>query len=261
MNCSQVRQHLLSSDRPDQPAAAVAAHLAGCPACRAYRHRLVRLEQDLPRLAVPPSRPPVQLLEQILRAPAGKQIVIPPASLHANPDATRAGGRQKLALAFALAAALAVFAVGWWAWPRLDFPAQRPTRTDPYLAALDNKLKDARTPQERVVRLADLADDFMKEARDSRDDVRHLNELAGRFDRLGGDLHRCALQVPRAERRKVLGEVSERLRTIDSEASRLEAWAEREQRPHSAQVYRRIARSVRATRGQLDELVREAVRT
>src|SRR5207253_107670 len=102
-----------TSERPEQPAPVVVTHLAGCSACRGWHRRLVQVEQDIPRLPVPPSRPPAAFLEQLLNGPSPGKLISPPFLLRPDPDAVRAGGRQKLALAFALAASLVVFVLGW----------------------------------------------------------------------------------------------------------------------------------------------------
>jgi hypothetical protein len=253
MNCTTVRQHLLASERPDQPGPAVARHLGTCSACRGWQRRLVQLERDIPRLPVPASRPPAGLLEQVLHGPGPSQLIEPPFRLRIDPDATRAGGRQKLALAFALAASLVVFALGWWAWPRHEQPRISPVVAD-YRHQRDTHLAKARTPAERVSGMADLADQFMEKARASRDRPGQLADLAVHFELLGQDLRETALQVPPTRRAAVLRPIAKRLGEIESTASRLAAAWDREHRD-SARSLRRIAAAARKADRRLSEMV------
>src|SRR5262245_11527045 len=118
MNCDITRRRLLAAERPDAPDAAVRQHLAGCPSCRGLQRRVVEVEQSLPLLPVPPPSGPAATLQLVLRAPFEPSLPVPiQAPRPPSPWGPRTVGRQKVAVAFALAAALAVFAVGWWAWP------------------------------------------------------------------------------------------------------------------------------------------------
>jgi hypothetical protein len=162
MKCSTFRNRLLAWDHPDRPPADARAHLDACAACRDWQRRLVRLERQLPRLPVPPSAAKGRVIRQILTAPLAPQR---------SPSApsARDRGLQKLSLAFALAAALALFTVGWWAWQfegQGPAPARRPAG-DPLLASLlqrDLRLAVAGSARQRVETLADLADDLHGEA-------------------------------------------------------------------------------------------------
>jgi hypothetical protein len=216
MNCVMARRHLLGSERPARPAATLAAHLANCPACRTLQRRLVRLEQNIPRLPVPVSRPPTGLLEQVLCAP---KLVKPPTHL-APPADPREAGRQKLALSFALAAALAVFALCWWAWPHKSHPPDSPIRLA-YVQELNRKLQSAREPRQCVERLAELAEE--KLANVEQADPAQLDVLIKHIDWLmRHDLPHHAGQVPLGDRAAVLKPVVEgRLRNLESKIGHL----------------------------------------
>src|SRR3954465_14591209 len=54
MNCDVTRRRLLAAERPERPPLEAKRHLAGCPACRAWHHALVDLEQQVPALPAPP---------------------------------------------------------------------------------------------------------------------------------------------------------------------------------------------------------------
>ena len=257
MTCTTVRQHLLASERPDQPAPAMAAHLSGCSACRGWHRRLVRLEQDIPRLAVPPSRPPASFLEQLRHAPRPGQLISPPFRLRPNPDAVREGGRQKVALAFALAASLLVFALGWWAWPRQDEAPRPAPEVVRYQERLGRQLATARTPRERVVGMAGMAEQILKDAREQPTQADRVAELAFHFELLGRDLHGDALRVSPAERAVCLRGVAARLRRLESDASKLAVeWAV--EHAASARSLKRIAAAARETDRKLSALVGHA---
>jgi hypothetical protein len=256
MNCTTVRQHLLASERPDRPVPVLAAHLAGCPVCRSWHRRLVRLEQDIPHLPVPPSSPPAALLERVLHGPPPGQLIAPTYTLRANPDAVREGGRQKLALAFAMAASLVVFALGWWAWPRQEAVQPISPRLVRYLQDRNIYQEKARTPQERVVRLADLADKYMKEASGNKTRPEQLADLAFCFEQLGRNLLEYAEEVPDTDR-AVLLRVSARLSQLESTATQLAVEWETGHRA-SARSLRQIAAVARDVDLKLMKLARRA---
>jgi hypothetical protein len=131
------------------------------------------------------------------------------------------GGRQKLALAFSLAASLAIFAVGWWAWPQLP-PARPVVLAEGYTRERDARIAKAATPAARAGALADLADEWFAEARQKPDDPARLAVLAGRFDRLvHEDLMRQVRLVAPGEQQRLAADLRRRLGHVESEAARL----------------------------------------
>ena len=238
MNCSTLRRNRLAADHPSTLPPLEARHLAECPACSSWHGRLVRLEQHLPSVPVPACPVPPDLLAQI-RTPslrlAGR--VHHPRNLQ--------GGRQKLALAFSLAASLAIFAVGWWAWPQ--FPPARPVAAvaDGYQKQLNAKIAGLTTPAARAGALADLADDWLAEARRKPDDSARLAVLAVYFERLvREDLMHHVHQVSPGERRLLAEGLIARLGHVESEASRLAVeWQGRH--TNSVAALQRIAASAR----------------
>jgi hypothetical protein len=240
MNCSTLRRNLLSRECPEALGTAEARHLADCPGCRVWHRRLVRLEQLLPLVAVPPCPVPSSLLE--LRPGSAGRVLVP------APPSGRSrkleGSRQKLALAFSLAASLAVFTLGWWAWPALP-PQARPVAADPYVTQRDQRVTRLATPSLRAAALADLADDFLAEVRLKGNDPARVGVLAGHFDRLvREDLFVQVQLVAPADRRAVASSLSRRLGQVESEASRLAVeWEKRHTRCVAS--LRRIAASAR----------------
>ncbi len=257
MSCQTVRERLLASECPDQPATEQARHLAGCADCRVWLRRLALLEQQLPLIPVPTSAPPPALLEMLCASPANA-IVRTPVLLH--PVRPRAeGARQKLALAISLAASLALFAIGWWAWPHLQTPVASsrkpsPTKREIIDALLAPRFEQAQTPRERVTVVEKLADQFFGDAREHPEDPTRVEGSAQRFCMLmQDDLPRFAREVPgpdRAELKDVVGRLGE----IESEASRLAAeW--RGKHAASARSLEQIAAAAREAQSRLRELV------
>ena len=251
MNCSTLRRNLLAAECPSQPSPSDEGHLAACPACSAWHGRLVRLERRLPAIPVPVCPVPQDLLSQ-LRSPSIRfPGAVRPFGHPRNPQ----GGRQKLALAFSLAASLSVFAVGWWAWPQLG--ADRPVAAvaESYQEKLDNKLANAFTPAARAGALADLAEDWLAEARQKPHDAARLAVLAGHFDRMvHGDLMNHVRQVSPGERHLLASKLALRLGGLESEASRLAVeWQYRH--ADSVVSLRRIAASAREADRRLRLLI------
>lgn len=260
MNCAAVRHTLLASERPDRPGPDESDHLRTCPACRDWLARLTRLEQQIRRLPAPDVPPPADLFAWIDQATADPpRLIVPLPSLRTPPPTRSEGARQKLALAFSLAATLALFTLGWWAWPHHTQPAD-PAGTpvaaaDAYQLRRTQRLRQAHTPRERVGVVVDLADECLAEARllGPRPDA--VARLADQYDRLiEWDLVRLAADLPPADRPIVLAPLGERLRRTESEASRLAAeW----DAPHAASAasVRRIATTARDADRRLRLLV------
>lgn len=233
MNCAPVRQQLLASERPDRPGPVLSRHLRACDSCRAWLRRLVKLERQLPSIPVEVPPVPAALFEAL--EPAGP-LVRP--FLPSRPD-RREGGRRKVALASALAAALLLFAIGWWAWPHLQSDPAAPSLAG-YAARRDAHLAKALTAPQRVQALGALAGELLKDARDAA--PADVERLALHLDQLLAiDLPRQARALSLGERGAVLRPVLERLGGMESEASRLAA----ARTGKTAAAYARMALSAR----------------
>jgi hypothetical protein len=228
MNCATARQSLLSSEQPNRVGTDLTNHLSACPACRTLQRRLVRIERGIPHLPVPPSRPPAQLLEQVLHG----EPLVRPTVLARNPDRIRESGRQKLALAFALAASLAVFAIGLW-------------------LRVEKKLPPTRDPRQCVEQLTDLADELFDEARVANPE--RLGVLARYFDWLmRQDLPYHAGQLSSAERVVVLPRITSKLNELENAVSSLS-----QQRTEVRSSLRQIAAAVRVANQRLQQLAEQ----
>ncbi len=243
MTCAEVRHQLLASECPDQPGPEESRHLANCPACHAWLRRLVRLERQIPQLAVPASAPPADLLKQVEAGRPAPPLVRLPAPPHAQRERVREFGRQKLALACSLAASLALFAFAWWAWPPVPANGGREAGgKNSYVRKREKALEPARTPPERVWALTKMAEDIVDQAQAAGDDAAQVAGLAREFDRLvQEDLPREAKQLSPGERAQVLPVLAKRFGDTESKASRL-AGALKNNHPASARALEQIAR-------------------
>ncbi len=263
MNCQTAQRRLLGSDRPDEPSAEVEGHLAACASCRAWQQRLAEVERLLPLLPVPASAARGELVQRVLSGPLpppAEPAPTPPLlpllsrpSLPAAPPKER--GLRKLAVAFALAAALGAFAVGWWAWPH-EAPGLLPA-LDPVALHREERarlLREAGTPREQVKVLARMVREIHAEVREHAEDADRL-ALAARVyaEVVGQDLLAYARQVPVAERAEALAEVADSLSGAESEMERraAEAKSERQRAP-----LRELAASARDGDRRLRALIR-----
>jgi hypothetical protein len=227
MNCTTVQQRLLACERLGDPPTELRDHLSACPDCRAWQRKALALEDGIHALSVRPSTGPAAFVRELLTdhaiGPDGLPWWVQPHRRRVRRPRERL--RQRVALAFALAAGLAIFALGWSAWRH---GAPRPGQgisPDPAAVRLDlihQKLDGTRTPNERVQRLADFAEELHRQAKETSADPGRVAELAQFYTEVIQDhLLPNAAAVPAAERAAVLGTIAERLRRTESDASRL----------------------------------------
>ncbi len=229
MNCELVQRRLLSSDAPDQPATEIRRHLDECPSCRAWHEQLVQVERQLPLLPAPPSSRKAEVVRHFLDAaePVSTNGSVPtfaPILSFAKPS-PRERGLRKASLAIAMAAGLAVFALGWWAWQQ-----QPPVTTPPpnhRLAELrkdlDEQLKQARTKPEKLDVVAKLAEQHRREALNQaqRGDANELAYTAQFYTELVHDhLPHYAKEMTPAERRQALPTIAVQLQNTNSDLVR-----------------------------------------
>jgi hypothetical protein len=220
MTCTTIQRRLLGAERPDQPPAEVREHLAGCAECREWQQRLIETERGISRLTVPPSEGKAAFVLQFLSGDVAWRHK--PLALR-----LKEGGRRKVAVAVALAAGLAICALGMWAWTsRIPEQANQPplARSMPdRQGQLDRKLATARTAGEKVRRLVELAEEVLGEARSHSGDAARMDEVSQFFVVVVRDhLMKHAREVPKADRAELLP-LARRLERTESEASHLEA--------------------------------------
>jgi hypothetical protein len=253
MNCDVVQNRLLSCDRPDLPPVDLKGHLVACPVCRAWHRRLVRLQQQLPKLPVPPSETKQAFLQRLVAEPARTEQVTPvvPQLVRYNPrvPSRKERGLQKMALAFAMAAAMLLFAVGWWALHR---PAPVRAGSSEEARALADDLNNrlayrmlrSGTPRQGVENMAELADELHRKAVElSRpEDAEQLAVLARYYGKVVRDhLLTFARYLPPNGRPDLLEAVTDRLARTESELEGLAAAANE----GSAESLRAIAATAR----------------
>jgi hypothetical protein len=263
VNCTSIQRRLLSTEQPDQPPAEIKSHLAQCPACRACQLRLVQTERQIRELPVPPSTAKEELLQRILAGTRRGRVADPS---HLWRSALASGpkerGLRKMSVALALAASLLVFALTWWNWPREPSPVVNREKSDQ--AGMDDRLLEGRlakvlrgdTPKERVLKLADLAEDVQSEAGRLTDNSERLERWAQFYARLvGTHLVEEARHLPAAERAAVLPRVTGSLIDTESNASRLAAQLKAAS-PRSATSFSRIALASRKGEQELRALMK-----
>jgi hypothetical protein len=221
MNCDAAQRRLLAGERIDHPTDDVRRHLDGCPVCRLVSRRLIQAERQIALLPAPPS-PGKDAFVRRFRRSAAPVVLRGPIPWPMPP---KERGLRKLSLAVAIAAVLAVFAIGLWSYqftpPTQPTPAwvvQARDRRD-YAIALH-------TPHERVEKLAALATDLRDQARAMTlaGKAEDLASLTTRYsDLVDDDLLAQARTLSSAERGAVLNEVANSLGSAESEFSRLAA--------------------------------------
>jgi hypothetical protein len=224
MNCDAARR-LLLDEHSGRSSDDVRRHLLGCAPCRLLAQRLTQVERQIPRLPVPPSSARDAFMRRFRAStgPVVRHVALP------WPTPPKERGLQKLSVAVAIAAVLAVFTLAWWSWPHSP---SVPAHTEPTLIAQIRQERDRiaalPTPRERVERLDALATDLQDKARTlSRvGDAESLVQLAAVYDDLVSvDLPANAVAVPPEDRAAVLTGVESRLVRAESEFSRL--WNEK----------------------------------
>jgi hypothetical protein len=175
MTCDATRDWLLSADDPARPVSAVAAHLAGCPACRGLADDLVELENIVRAYQPPPSA-------------LARRDVFLAGLAPATPRPVRA---RHIAGAFAALAASVVLAVAVVALlrpaPQTPAVAQADAAVVEDLVEWNLKLTEADEPAARELLVRDQLPDLQaRAARLPADDRALAEQLLAHGRKLGG---------------------------------------------------------------------------
>lgn len=255
MNCLDCQRQLLACDDPASQSLEVAAHLADCLACQEWHQHLLRIESNVPRLPVPPSRGAEKIKRLILNptpnlAPTPAPDLTPAPSL---PIPSRWHSAAYIAAGMAAAILLTFLGIqlgnlatrqplknGILTKHSPPVP-ETPPKGDPQvenipqksLAAVvlefDLQLAQTDDPRQRVEILADLAGVLHDESRTltRAGGTKELQTLARLYDRVlqDGVLAR-AKDLPMADRRATLDPIAQRLELAQHDSVRLAAAAE-----------------------------------
>jgi hypothetical protein len=229
MTCDVVQNRLLSCDRPDLPPVDLKGHLVACPVCRAWHRRLVRVEQHIANLPVPLSETKQAFLQRLVAEPVRLEQPAPavPQLVRYSPrgPSRKERGLQKMAMAFALAAAMLLFAVGWWAWqrpaPGRPGPSEVVQKLEDVLnSRLAVRLERSGTPLKGIENMAELADELHREAVARAEDSEQLDILARFYDKVvRGHLLTFARSLPADQRPRLEG-FARRLEETESDIAR-----------------------------------------
>jgi hypothetical protein len=266
MKCAKIQSRLLAAERPEQPGSDVKRHLAECASCRALYRRLVRVEHDIRHISVPPStRRPGFVAQFVQQTP----VDLPVAARQTSPDLPVAGqailplvkvtrpatppkerGLRKLAIAIALAASLAIFAVGLWAMHTKG--PEKPNEVAILRKNLDTRITVAETSRDKAEIVVEFADKVQTEVRTlSQEKVvngKQLADLAKFYRELVNDDLQTQVRAlvqdikDTNQRREAVASLTKRLHAT---ASYCDQDALKDLRPEVQQSLREIAAAAR----------------
>jgi hypothetical protein len=269
MNCEAVQNRLLALPDLRRVPDELRTHLDGCPACRAFLAKAVRLDALVAAVPVPPPSAEARaaLLERVAEAgPVIKRVpVVRRDSMADLPAYLAEDGRWKYAAA--LAAAVLV-AVGWLA-VREDATTRAPdyngvaghallTKTIGKVATDKEALARARTSEERMRVWAAVTGDLRDEVENvyryaGKDD---LKALAGLFDKAAerGLLDQARKvaddQTPPDRRRAAFRDAIGRMDKIAADTETFARTAPEDRKP----VLRQIGATAKRVRDELNKL-------
>jgi hypothetical protein len=227
MTCQAVQNQLLILPNPSYPGADVRSHLQVCAECRQWQRRLLRIEQSLPLVPVPPSSGRDGFVRQFLAGSGERTVPQEPAAsseLQHGSILSALWKRRTWWSAVSAAAALVVVCLGTWAmWRPRELPvvqsSTKVAQPDPFVASLmqrDLRLAVAKTAPERLEVLAALSDDLFHETslviRGARtEDLQQLAQLYEKVVQEGIVQLSRAPSLRAADRRAVLNPIADQL--------------------------------------------------
>ena len=261
MNCTSVRNRILSLTDPRRLPEALRAHVEACPACVAWWKSAARLESYLEILPAPP-------------APADKKFAlideltaVGPVIKSVPKVADRGPSRIKAKHVAVLAASLMLAVGGWWVFTRPStLPQTAETTKHPLLDKMvqrNKSLARAETPGKRLEVLGEMADDLNAETRSLARVAgpEDLDELARLFARVvnAGIVRQAGQMAPHAmtaaEKTMLLDQLAGKLAEAGAEAEKVS----REAPPASQPALKRIADTARDGQKKLRDIARGEV--
>jgi len=257
MTCHDCREKLLRTLDPSMPSTEVAAHVAECDDCRQYQQDLLRIESNIARIPVPPSRGP-EAFKSILRQLATAEPVMSPI-----PTLSRRS-RRPLAWAMTVLAASVLVAVGiYWSMNRGGQDDQQIAKQPPvpikdqpatYVAQLldcNLSLAEDASPRQKAKAVAALTN-LIQDAMESKPGNAPLQALAKmHHDTLFAGLLPIAQRMPPAEREEALAPIIDDLVRFHDEQVAVLAPED----PAEDKVAKSIAKDIRDIRHQLRDLL------
>jgi hypothetical protein len=273
MNCELSQRRLLEALSPEEPPPEVEAHLADCPACRAWQRQLIRIERSVPLLPTPVSTSKERFLRSLHNESTRVSIPLP----KRLPRRRRLRRPVYLGLG-GLAAAVAVivlFGPRLLRGPREDHqvkadqagagsmrasqqvPGPGGDASDTLVARLmecNLRLAQAGTQRQRVQMVADLADALREEAKTlgraaAPEALETVTAMYAHVIRDG--LVQRARALPPPERREVLDPIATRLANVEREVDEVA----RAVSPTTAERLRQVALVARDGDAQLRALM------
>jgi hypothetical protein len=228
MNCPAIQRYLLRVENPNRVSARVRDHLEGCPSCQAWHHGLVQIENDVLLLPIESSEAKSAFMQKFVRGTVGVPSVTARSWL---PWQARERARRKLAFAASLAAALLLFALGWWIVQRAkDSPAvqekAQPESIVKWRQDVDGKLARAKTPRARLDIYRETVNHLSK-ALSKKEEAMSGDELASFVDVFdetvvrGGmvaEAEKLSPALSPAERKEIFTPLVEKLEELSAEA-------------------------------------------
>ena len=273
MSCQTTQNRILALADPAVLAGPLADHVAGCQACQAWHRLLLQMEVAVAGLPVPADtgRAKAETLKQFRADPAkakpkpkAKPVeavkpMTPPPPTPAKPREPRKSFGDRVAHLWPAGAAAAVVCVGALLW---TFAGKKPApegaayAADPMLdrvVAAKVQLDVAKTAPDRMHVLAKLADDVQDQAKSlylvaPGEEMVSLSKMYA--DIVGEALVYQAETLTDADRRKILGDYTDRLAKAEQQAERLAAEAP----VGSDEPLREIARAARDGKNKLAKL-------
>jgi hypothetical protein len=258
MNCDKTKKWLLACHPDEHPSQEVQSHLISCKKCSRLQKNLISLENRVAGMPVPPSRKKDSFLEQVRNGqPFVKDVLLPDQWLQQHRLLPRERGVRKVSLAVALAACLAIVALGLWFGNLKPGNTIADNATNPLLSLRENRdrlLASAHSPREKVELLGKLANSLQKEAIEQAKKTDHTDlGTTSRFFRevIGSDLIPVARQLAVEDRKAVLQPIVIMLANLESEIQRTRGTI-------SDSTFRSLEEMVleaRNTQNQLDNLI------